>query len=107
MDEFLLVEDILKKAVEWEQEAISLLHNAEYFWKIDSIGEDISNSFICELEQQVHLMDSAMKACSSLGLKFSLIPKLEDTCSNIKWCIKALSFPATVPTREVIYIFSI
>ncbi|KAL8458364.1 hypothetical protein ACS0TY_036035 [Phlomoides rotata] len=39
-----------------------------------------------------------MQAGVSLGPQFSLIQKLQDACSMLKWCIKAISFSSNFPT---------
>lgn len=104
LDECSLLAEVLNKAVEWEKDASSLLQNANHLWKID-ITKGISSCFMPKFEWEVLSMDSALKAGISLGLKFNLIPKLEDACSKLRWCIKALSFCTSVPARKVIYFF--
>lgn len=102
LEECSLLKKILKKGVEWEQDANSLLQNAEHLWNIDIIGEGTTSCLILRLERQVLSIETAMKAGVSLGLEFSMIPKLQDACSTLKWCIKAISFSSIVPTRKVI-----
>ncbi|KAG8382234.1 hypothetical protein BUALT_Bualt05G0055700 [Buddleja alternifolia] len=100
LEERVLLENLLKKSVEWEQFACSLQKEAENLWNVDVIGGDITSCFVPRLESQVLSMESAMKAGMSFGLEFNIIPKLQDACSTLKWCIKALSFSAIDPTRE-------
>lgn len=106
LEEYSLLEEVLKKAIIWENEANSLLQNAEHLWKTD-IGEGITGCFIPRLEWEVLLMDSALDTGISLRLEFNLISQLKDACSKLKWCVKALSFPTAIPTHKVIYFFSV
>ncbi|KAK4422610.1 Lysine-specific demethylase 5A [Sesamum alatum] len=99
-EECSLLEKLLKRGVEWEQEASSLLQNAEHLWNIDIIGEGITSCLIPRLECQVLSMETAVKAGISLGLDFNMIPKLQDACSTLKWCIKALSFSTIIPAHK-------
>ncbi|KAK6130041.1 hypothetical protein DH2020_036227 [Rehmannia glutinosa] len=99
-EECSLLEKLLKKSVEWEQDASTLLQNAENLWNSDIIGDVITSSLIPRLECQVLSMETAIKGGISLGLEFNMIPKLQDACSTSKWCIKALSFSTIIPTRK-------
>ncbi|XP_051119104.1 lysine-specific demethylase JMJ17 [Andrographis paniculata] len=99
MKECSQLEEVLKKAIGWEHNASSILQNAEHLYNIDVV-EGISDCFIFKIEQKVLSMDSALRDGISLGLKFNLIPKLEDACSITRWCIKALSFPINIPTQK-------
>ncbi|KAK6117074.1 hypothetical protein DH2020_049119 [Rehmannia glutinosa] len=99
-EECSLLEKLLKKSVEWEQDASTLLQNAENLWNSDIIGDVITSSLIPRLECQVLSMETTIKDGISLGLEFNMIPKLQDACSTSKWCIKALSFSTIIPTRK-------
>ncbi|KAL6547914.1 hypothetical protein OROHE_009619 [Orobanche hederae] len=98
LEEFSLLEKVLKKSLEWEQDASTLLQNAEHLWNTGIEG--ILNFLIPRLEYQVLLMETAIKSGISLGLEFNMIPKLQDACATFKWCITALSFSTTFPTRK-------
>ncbi|KAK4400820.1 Lysine-specific demethylase 5C, partial [Sesamum angolense] len=100
IDECTLLEKLLKRGLEWEQEASSLLQNAEPLWNIDIVGEGITSCFVPRLKCQVLSMETAVKAGISLGLDFNMIPKLQDACSTLKWCITALSFSTIIPTHK-------
>lgn len=106
LEECSLLEKALKKGTNWEQDASFLLQNTEHLWNIDIIGEDSTSYLVPSLERQVLSIETAMKAGISLGLEFSMIPKLQDACSILKWCIKALSFSTIIPSCEVIILFS-
>ncbi|GFS37147.1 transcription factor jumonji (jmjC) domain-containing protein [Actinidia rufa] len=56
--------------------------------------------FSQKLSSKFIAMESAIKAGFSLGLDFGEIPKLQDTCSTLRWCLKALSFCSAVPQLE-------
>ncbi|KAL3619294.1 hypothetical protein CASFOL_036864 [Castilleja foliolosa] len=99
-EECSLLEKILKKSVEWEQDASTLLQNAEHLWNTDIVGEGKISSLIPKLECQVLSMETAMKSGISLGLQFNMIPKLQDAFTTLKWCISALSFTTTIPTHK-------
>ncbi|KZV31546.1 lysine-specific demethylase 5B-like [Dorcoceras hygrometricum] len=100
LEECSLLDKVWKKCIDWEQDASSLLQAVEKLCNIDVIGDQITSCFIPELERQVLLIESAMKAGVSLGLEFTMIPKLEDASSMLKWFIKALSFSFVIPTSE-------
>ncbi|XP_073316103.1 lysine-specific demethylase JMJ17 [Primulina huaijiensis] len=100
LEECSLLNKVLKKCIDWEQDASSLLQAVGKLWNIDIIGDEITSCFISELECQVFSVESAMKAGLSLGLEFTMIPKLQDACSMLKWFIKALSFSFVMPTSE-------
>ncbi|KAL8498431.1 hypothetical protein ACS0TY_021673 [Phlomoides rotata] len=102
VEECAMLREVLKKSVEWEQDANYLLQNTENLWNIDIIGEGITSCLVPRLEHQVLLIETAMQAGVSLGPQFSLIQKLQDACSMLKWCIKAISFSSNIPTcKEV------
>ncbi|PIN05226.1 hypothetical protein CDL12_22235 [Handroanthus impetiginosus] len=102
LEECSLLEQILKKCEEWEQDASSLLQKVEHLLNIDIISGGITSGLIPSLERQVLPIETAIKAGISLGLDFKMIPKLQDACSMLNWCIKALSYSTIIPTLEKI-----
>ncbi|KAL8053846.1 hypothetical protein ABFX02_05G100200 [Erythranthe guttata] len=100
LEECSLLENILKKGMEWEQDASCLLQNAEQLRNINIIGEGSTSCLVPNLERQVLLIEAAMEAGISLGLEFNMTLKLQDACSMLKWCIKALSFSTSIPSHE-------
>lgn len=103
LEERSLLDKVLKKCIDWERDASLLLQTVEKLWNMDIIGDGITSCFISELESQVLSIESAMQAGLSLGLELTMIPKLQDACSMLKWFIKALSFSFLIPTSEVIF----
>ncbi|CAA0838763.1 transcription factor jumonji (jmjC) domain-containing protein [Striga hermonthica] len=99
-EEYLLLQELLKKCVDWEHDARTLLQNVECLWKTDITDEVTTGSIITRLECQVLSMETAIKSGISLGVRLNMIQKLEDSCSTFKWGITALSFCTTVPTCQ-------
>lgn len=102
LEERSLLERVMKKGIEWEQESSSLLQNVENLWHVNIAGEGVASSLIPRLEHHVLSIDTAIKAGVSLGLEFNMIPKLRDVFSMLKWCISVISFSSLVPAYEVI-----
>lgn len=100
LDECSLAEEVLKKCIEWEQDASSLLLVAENLLKIDSIGDGNTSCLIPRFQNCLLSLEPTMEAGFSLGLELNMIPKLQDACFTLHWCIKTLSFSAVVPTCE-------
>ncbi|KAL1556835.1 lysine-specific demethylase rbr-2-like isoform X1 [Salvia divinorum] len=100
LQECSLLEKVLKKAIEWEQEASSLLQDAENLWLVNIVGEGTASSLKPRLEHHVHSIENAVAAGVSLDLKLNMVPKLQDACSMLKWCIRIISFSFVVPTYK-------
>ncbi|GER30362.1 lysine-specific demethylase 5D [Striga asiatica] len=99
-DECSLLQELLKKCVEWVDDARTLLQNVERLWKTDITDEVTTGSIITRLECQVLSMETAIKSGISLGVRLNMIPKLEDACSTFKWGISVLSFCTSVPSCQ-------
>ncbi|PSS04169.1 Lysine-specific demethylase [Actinidia chinensis var. chinensis] len=95
-----MLQTVLDRCIEWENDACSTLHSAACFLDSENIDDGITSGLLSKIEQQVIAMESAIKAGFSLGLDFGEIPKLQDTCSTLRWCLKALSFCSAVPQLE-------
>lgn len=102
LEECSLLEKVLKKVSEWEQEASSLLQDAENLWLVHIVGEGTASSLKPRLEHHVHSIENAVAAGVSLDLKLNMVPKLQDACSMLKWCIRIICFSSVVPTHKVI-----
>ncbi|XP_057775815.1 lysine-specific demethylase JMJ17 isoform X2 [Salvia miltiorrhiza] len=100
LEERSLLERVLKKAIEWEQEASSLLQDVEDLWLVNIVGEGAANSLKPRLEHHALSIETAVAAGVSLGLKLNMVPKLQDACSMLKWCIHLISFSSLVPTHK-------
>ncbi|CAK9184600.1 unnamed protein product, partial [Ilex paraguariensis] len=94
------LQTVLNNCLKWEQDACSLLHDAESLLIIENVGDGISSGLLSRIEHQVAAMESALKAILSLGFDLGVIPKLQDACSMLQWCFKALSFCAIAPALE-------
>ncbi|KAA8522400.1 hypothetical protein F0562_013239 [Nyssa sinensis] len=104
MEERTLLQTVLKNCTEWEHNAHSLLYDAECLLNIDNIGDEITCGLILKIECQVVKVESIMKVGLSLGFDFGEIPKLQDACSTLQWCSKALSFCSIAPSLEEVEI---
>ncbi|XVF13135.1 hypothetical protein REPUB_Repub08aG0182000 [Reevesia pubescens] len=95
-----VLEKVLKKCMEWQHDAYSLLQDVECLYVVTDIGDGRSNGLISKIEQLVKLLESVTKAGLSLGLDFPEIPKLQNACSTLHWCNKVLSFCYLTPPYE-------
>ena len=96
-----MLQTVLDSCIEWENDTCTTLHSAACFLDSENIDDGITSGLLSKIEQQVIAMESTIKAGFSLGLDFGEIPKLQDTCSTLRWCFKALSFCSAVPQLEV------
>lgn len=102
-----MLEKVLKNCEEWQYHASSLLQDAGCLLNIDDIGDCLSNGLLSKIEQLVTSMESITNDGLSLGFDFHEIPKLQNACSMLRWCNKALTFFSAIPAFEVTICFSI
>ncbi|XP_052209867.1 lysine-specific demethylase JMJ17 isoform X2 [Diospyros lotus] len=95
-----MLQRVLDNCIKWENDARSSLYAVEHFLRNDNIDDGITSGLVSKIEQQVTAMESIIKAGLSLGLDFGEIPKLQDACSTLNWCLKTLSFCSAVPLLE-------
>ncbi|XVF10610.1 hypothetical protein REPUB_Repub07fG0197400 [Reevesia pubescens] len=95
-----VLEKVFKKCIEWQHDAYSLLQDVECLYGVTDIGDGRSNGLISKFEYLVNLLESVTKAGLSLGPDFPEIPKLQNACSTLHWCIKVLSFCYLTPSYE-------
>ncbi|PSS11412.1 Lysine-specific demethylase [Actinidia chinensis var. chinensis] len=95
-----MLQTVLDSCIEWENNACSVLHSAACLLDSENIDDGITSGLLSKIEHQVTAMESIINAGFSLGLDFGEIPKLQDACSTLRWCFKALSFCSTVPQLE-------
>uniref|UniRef100_A0A2N9J2S4 Zinc finger PHD-type domain-containing protein n=1 Tax=Fagus sylvatica TaxID=28930 RepID=A0A2N9J2S4_FAGSY len=100
LDERRVLESILKNCEEWEHDACSLLQDIGCIFDICNIGDGIGNFLISEMECMVSKVESITKRGLSLGFDLHEIPELQDACSTLQWCKKALSFCSSAPAFE-------
>lgn len=101
LDEQRRLEIVLKKCEEWEQIAHSALQDAGCMFEMRYIGCGKSNDLVTKFEHLVTRLESVTKAGLSLGFDFIEIPKLQNACSMLQWCTRALSFCSVSPSFEV------
>ncbi|KAM7531266.1 hypothetical protein LguiB_034676 [Lonicera macranthoides] len=100
LEERYTLQSVLEKCIQWEHAAFSLLENVECLLNTSDISDGSPCGLISEIERQVDTLESVTKAGFSLHFEFLVIPKLQDACSTLQWCFKALSFRAVSPALE-------
>ncbi|KAJ4712113.1 Transcription factor jumonji (JmjC) domain protein [Melia azedarach] len=100
LEEQRMLEKVLKNCEEWQYHASSLLQDAGCLLNIDDIGDCLSNGLLSKIEQLVTSMESITNDGLSLGFDFHEIPKLQNACSMLRWCNKALTFFSAIPAFE-------
>ncbi|XP_057511416.1 lysine-specific demethylase JMJ17-like [Actinidia eriantha] len=95
-----MLQTVLDSCIEWENNACSVLHSAACLLDSENIDDGITSGLLSKIEHQVTAMESIINSGFSLGLDFGEIPKLQDACSTLRWCFKALSFCSAVPQLE-------
>ncbi|KAL4603864.1 hypothetical protein ACB092_10G153600 [Castanea dentata] len=100
LDERRVLETFLKKCEEWVCDACTLLQDVGRIFSMCNIGDGIGNCVISKMECMVSKVESTMKSGLSLGFDFCEIPELQDACSTLQWCKKALSFCSGAPAFE-------
>lgn len=102
-----MLQTVLDNCIEWQNDASSTLHAVACFLNTEIPDNVIASGLVAEVKQQVIVLESFIKAGLSLGLDFCEIPKLQNACSTLRWCFKALSFCSVVPQLEVTYVYFI
>ncbi|KAL8200906.1 hypothetical protein R6Q57_012245 [Mikania cordata] len=100
LEERILLEEVLQKYMQWECNACSALNDAESLLNILDVGEEISFDIISTIQVHVAKMESIMENELSLRFDSIVIPKVQETCSFLNWCSRALNFRVCVPTLE-------
>ncbi|XP_015896152.3 lysine-specific demethylase JMJ17 isoform X2 [Ziziphus jujuba] len=93
-----LLQTILNNCKEWEHDACSLLQDAVCLFDMANSGDFFGR--ISNIECLLTRIESAKRNGLSLGFDLTEIPKLEDACSTLQWCKKALSFCSVAPSFE-------
>ncbi|CAN4077732.1 unnamed protein product [Withania somnifera] len=97
--ESLMIQTLLDTCTRWEQDACSVLHDTEWLLNVEKLDYEILSS-LGKIEKQIQAIDSVVEAGQGLGFKFDMVPKLQDACSTLRWCFRALSFATAIPTLE-------
>ncbi|KAL9434409.1 hypothetical protein AB3S75_029115 [Citrus x aurantiifolia] len=94
------LEKVINNCERWQNHASSLLQDARCLLDKDDIGDGLSNSLVSKIEQLITSMESAANCGLSLGFDFHEISELQNACSTLHWCKKALSFLSVSPSLE-------
>lgn len=102
LDERRMLEMVLKNCDEWQQDANSALQDARCILSTDDIDDGKNGCLFGKVEHLATKMESITKAGLSLNFDFAEIPKLQNACSMLRWCSRALSFCTCAPSLEVV-----
>ncbi|KAM3396817.1 lysine-specific demethylase 5A [Capsicum galapagoense] len=97
--EQLMIQTLLDTCTRWEQDACSAFHDTEWLLNVENIDDKILSRH-SKIEKQIQAIESVVEAGQGLGFKFDMVPKLQDACSTLRWCFRALSFATAIPTLE-------
>ncbi|XP_049378472.1 uncharacterized protein LOC125843295 [Solanum stenotomum] len=97
--ELLMIQTLLDTCTRWELDACSVLHDTECLLNDENTDDEIL-SRLGKIEKQIQAIESVVEAGQGLGFKFDMVPKLQDACSTLRWCFRALSFATAIPTLE-------
>eukprot|EP00258_Populus_trichocarpa_P036652 XP_024452671.1 lysine-specific demethylase 5B isoform X1 [Populus trichocarpa] len=100
LDERRMLEMVLKNCDEWQQDANSALQDARCILSTDDIDDGKNGCLFGKVEHLATKMESITKAGLSLNFDFAEIPKLQNACSMLRWCSRALSFCTCAPSLE-------
>ncbi|XP_059661778.1 lysine-specific demethylase JMJ17 isoform X2 [Cornus florida] len=100
MGERTMLQTVLKNCIHWEHDAYSLLCDADCLLHSNTIGDGNTSDLTFKIEHIVAKINSIIKAGFSLHFEFAEIPKLQDACSTLQWCFKALSLCSIAPPPE-------
>ncbi|XP_012086902.1 lysine-specific demethylase 5B isoform X2 [Jatropha curcas] len=95
-----MLEMVLKNCEEWEQVASSALQDAGCILGTSFVGDGKTIDLTARIGHLVAQMESIIKAGISLGFDFLGLPELQNACSVLQWCSRALSFYYAAPSLE-------
>ncbi|KAJ6703596.1 LYSINE-SPECIFIC DEMETHYLASE [Salix viminalis] len=100
LDERRMLEMVMKNCDEWQQDASSALQDARCILSTDLNDDGKYSCLLGKVEHLATRMESICKAGLSLSFDFAEIPKLQNACSMLRWCSRALSFCTCAPSLE-------
>lgn len=100
-----MLETVLKDCEEWKNNASSLLQDAQGLIGISDVHDGSIGSLSSRIECLVARIESVVKKGLDFGYDLNEIPRLEDACSLLQWCKKAISFCHSAHSLEVTTIF--
>ncbi|KAJ9173612.1 hypothetical protein P3X46_016729 [Hevea brasiliensis] len=100
LDERRMLEIILKNCEEWKQVACNALQDAGCILSTSYVGDGKNSDLTMRIGLSVTRIESITKAGLSLGFDFLEIPKLQNACSMLQWCNRALSLCYAAPSFE-------
>lgn len=95
------LQTVLNNCKEWKHDACSLLQDALCLFDVANCGDGLAIGLTSDIENLLPRIESAKTNGLSLGFELNEIQKLEDACSTLQWCKKALSFCSVAPSFEV------
>lgn len=95
-----MLETVLEKCEEWKNDAYSFLEVAEGIFNMNDICNRITTDITSRIEQLFTPIEFIIAAGIALRVNFFEIPKLQNACSRLRWCFKALSFCSIAPSLE-------
>ncbi|KAJ6326770.1 hypothetical protein OIU78_013786 [Salix suchowensis] len=100
LDERRMLEMVMKNCDEWQQDASYALQDARCILSTDLNDDGKYSCLLGKVEHLATRMESICKAGLSLSFDFAEIPKLQNACSMLRWCSRALSFCTCAPSSE-------
>ncbi|KAL5552082.1 hypothetical protein UlMin_002258 [Ulmus minor] len=92
-----MLEDVLKNCEDWKNDACSVLQAAGFLYESTNVYDGLNTDLILKFELLATRIESVKITGLSFGVDLIEIPKLEDACSTLQWCKKALSFCSYAP----------
>ncbi|PON84593.1 Autoimmune regulator [Trema orientale] len=92
-----MLETVLEDSEEWKDNVCSLLQDTECLFDMTNICCGLISDLTSKIECLVTRIESVKKKGLSFGFDLDEIPKLEDACSTLQWCKRALSFCSSAP----------
>ncbi|CAI9094044.1 OLC1v1029693C1 [Oldenlandia corymbosa var. corymbosa] len=93
-----MLQRVLENYTKWEANANSFLDDTVSLLD-DNVGLS-TECLVLKIKHQLSSLESIVEAGLSFRLEFALISKLQDACSTLRWCFKALAFCDLIPTFQ-------
>lgn len=105
MEECCILESILQNCNDWQSNASSLLQDFERVLDTTGVNAEMKDGLMSTIDHLIISIGSARNDGLSLGFHFHEISQLDNSCSVLSWCKRALSFCYFAPSFEVIIFF--
>ncbi|KAK6935388.1 JmjN domain [Dillenia turbinata] len=100
LEEKEMLENVLRNCKEWMDGAASVLHEAKSLLEMDDTATGMTEGSTRRIKQLITHMESVADAGLLLAFDFNEIPRLQDACSALNWCHKALAIRDVTPPLE-------